>query len=208
MGDAQGTLVAMHLALRESELPVRLRFDRPMTDDELMRFCQANEALRVEREANGEILVMTPTGLEGSSWNSEIIADLTIWARRDGRGKVFDSTGGFTLPDGSMRVADAAWVSWQSWNALPREEQKRFGHLSPEFVIELRSESDRSPDLEAKMEMWIRNGAQLAWLIDPERKLVAIYRPGQAVEVLQQPSVMRGDGPVAGFELGMERIWE
>src|SRR5665213_892252 len=108
----------MNLAFAETVLPARIRLARPMTDQELMDFCAENEVLRIERDANGELIVMSPTGLEGSSWNSEINADLTIWARQDGRGKVFDSNGGFTLPDGSLRSPDAAWVSWQRWNAL------------------------------------------------------------------------------------------
>src|ERR1700727_2748706 len=116
----------MNLRLAESELPVRLRFERPLSDDELMRFCVENEMLRVERDANGELILMSPPGLEGSSWNSEVNADLTLWARQDGRGKVFDSNGGFTLPDGSIRSPDSAWLSWQRWNALPREQQKKF----------------------------------------------------------------------------------
>ena len=112
----------MNLALNESGLPVRLRFDRPMTDEELMRFCAENETARVERDAKGELIVMSPPGSEGSGWNSEILAGLNLWARQDGRGKVFDSNGGFTLPDGSMRAPDAAWVSLRRWNALSREE--------------------------------------------------------------------------------------
>jgi Uma2 family endonuclease len=197
----------MNLRLAESELPVRLRFERPLSDDELMRFCIENEMLRVERDANGELILMSPTGLEGSSWNSEVNADLTLWARQDGRGKVFDSNGGFTLPDGSMRSPDGAWLSWQRWNALPREEQKKFGHVVPEFVIELRSESDRLADVQAKMQMWIDNGVEVAWLIDPEEKSVTIYRPGQQPECLVTPSSVQGNGPVAGFELVMARLW-
>src|SRR5205807_1443925 len=119
----------MNLALNEIDLPVRIRLERPMTDDELMRFCAVNQSVRIERDSNGELIVMSPTGLEGSSWNSEIIAELAIWARQDGRGKVFDSNGGFTLPDGSMRSPDAAWVSMARWNNLPREEQKKFGRI-------------------------------------------------------------------------------
>jgi len=197
----------MNLALNESVLPVRLRFDRPMTDEELMRFCAENDPLRVERNAQGELIVMSPTGSEGSGWNSEIITDLNLWARQDGRGKVFDSNGGFTLPDGSMRAPDAAWVSLRRWNALSREDQKRFAPICPEFVIEVRSETDRLPDLQAKMEMWIANGAEVAWLIDPLEKAVSIYRPGEQPEVLAQPTSVQGTGPIAGFELVLARIW-
>ena len=197
----------MNLALTDTGLPVRLRFERPMTDEELMRFCAENETARVERDAKGELIVMSPTGSEGSGWNSEIITDLNLWARQDGRGKVFDSNGGFTLPDGSMRAPDAAWVSLRRWNALSREDQKRFAPICPEFVIEVRSETDRLPDLQAKMEMWIANGAEVAWLIDPLEKAVSIYRPGEQPEVLAQPTSVQGTGPIAGFELVLARIW-
>ena len=197
----------MNLALEGVELPIRLRLERPLTDLELMRFCTVNEMVRVERDANGELILMSPTGLEGSSWNLELITDLNLWARQDGRGKVFDSNGGFTLPDGSMRAPDAAWVSWRRWNAVPREEQKRFGRVSPEFVIEMRSENDRLPMLQDKMRLWIRNGVELAWLIDPQRKVVEMYRPGEDPEIHEQPTSVQGSGPVAGFQLVLERIW-
>ena len=197
----------MNLALEGVELPIRLRLERPLTDLELMRFCTVNEMVRVERDANGELILMSPTGLEGSSWNSELITDLNLWARQDGRGKVFDSNGGFTLPDGSMRAPDAAWVSWRRWNAVPREEQKRFGRVSPEFVIEMRSENDRLPMLQDKMRLWIRNGVELAWLIDPQRKVVEMYRPGEDPEIHEQPTSVQGSGPVSGFALVLERIW-
>ncbi len=197
----------MNLALEGMELPIRLRLERPLTDLELMRFCTVNEMVRVERDANGELILMSPTGLEGSSWNSELITELNLWARQDGRGKVFDSNGGFTLPDGSMRAPDAAWVSWRRWNAVPRDEQKRYGRVSPEFVIEMRSESDRLSMLQEKMRLWIANGVELAWLIDPERKVVEVYRQGAEPEVNDQPTSVQGSGPVAGFELVLERIW-
>jgi Uma2 family endonuclease len=198
----------MNFELAESELPMRIRLERPMTDERLMRFAAEIEPLRVERDANGELIVMSPTGLEGSGFNSEIITDLTIWARQDGRGKVFDSSGGFTLPDDSMRIPDAAWLSWQRWNALPRSEQKKFGRVVPEFIIELRSETDRLPPLQAKMNEWVANGVDVAWLIDPEEKSVTIYRPGDQPEHLGHPTSVQGTGPIAGFELVMARIWE
>jgi Uma2 family endonuclease len=102
-----------------------------------MRFCAVNEMVRVERDKNGELLLMSPSGLEGSGRNAEILLELGLWARQDGRGKVFDSNAGFTLPDGSMRAPDASWVSWERWNALSRADQKRFAPICPEFVIEL-----------------------------------------------------------------------
>ena len=197
----------MTLQLAELPLPVRLRPQTPMTDEELLRFCAANDGLRIERDKDGELIVMTPAGGETGDKNSDIIADLKIWTRQDGRGRSFDSNTGFTLPDGSMRAPDAAWIAGSRWNALSKEERSRFAPLCPDFIIELRSPSDALPELQAKMEQWIANGAQLAWLIDPIEQAVSIYRPGQAIEALHQPTSVQGDGVMAGFELVMARIW-
>jgi len=198
----------MNFALQEIPLPVRFRPARPMNDDELMKFCAANDALRVEREANGDLLVMTPAGNRTGKKNTAIISALDIWAQTDGRGYAFDSNTGFTLPDGSMRSPDAAWVAAERWDALSEEDQVRFSPICPEFVVELRSESDRLTDLQTKMEQWMSNGAELGWLIDPELKRVTIYRAGKTAERLEQPEVVVGDGPIAGFELDMMRIWK
>lgn len=197
----------MNVALDVRALPARLRFECPMTDDELFEFCAKNDTLRVERDSNGELILMSPTGLEGGGADIEIGTDLTIWARRDGRGKTFGSNAGFTLPDGSMRSPDAAWMSWERWKALPPREQQRFGHVVPEFVIELRSKSDRLAELQEKMSTWIANGVELAWLIDPQRKVIEVYPAGDEAEVHQDPTSVQGTGPVRGFELVMDRIW-
>jgi Uma2 family endonuclease len=173
-----------------------------------MRFSAANEVLRVERDANGEILVMTPAGSRTSRMNMRIGRLLDEWAEADGRGVAFDSNGGFTLPDGSMRAADAAWVALPRWKALSDADQSRYAPLCPDFVIELRSPSDSLTELREKMQQWIANGAQLAWLIDPIERAVSIYRPGEEPEVLRHPTSVQGNGVMAGFELVMARIWE
>src|SRR6266436_6280701 len=177
----------MNFALAEMPLPLRFRPETPMSDEELMRFCAANDFLRVERDANGEILVMTPAGNKTGRKNTAIISALDAWAERDGRGYAFDSNTGFTLPDGSMRSPDAAWVQAVRWNILSDRDKDRFSPICPDFIIELRSPSDNLAELEAKMEQWIVNGAQVAWLIDPERQVVAIYRPGDQTEVHHHP---------------------
>ena len=138
----------MNVALSETELSVRLRFERPMTDDELMRFCAENELLRVERDANGELIVTSPTGTEGGNAELDVATELNLWARKDGRGKALGPNSGVTLPDGSVRAADAAWVSSERWNALTPDQQKRFAPICPQFVIEIRSESDSLPQLQ------------------------------------------------------------
>ena len=179
-----------------------------MSDGDLMHFCAANDALRVEREANGEILVMTPAGSKTSRMNSRLIRLLDEWAEADGRGLTFDSNGGFALPDGSMRAADAAWVALSRWKALSDAEQSGYAPLCPDFVIELRSPSDGLSALEEKMQVWIANGAQLAWLVDPIEQAVKVYRPGQQPESHDRPSSVCGDGVMVGFELVLTRIWD
>jgi Uma2 family endonuclease len=180
----------------------------PLTDDELLRFCAAHDELRIERDANGELIVMSPAGSESGGKNSEINLELGMWARRDGRGKVFDSSAGFILPDGSMRAGDAAWIAYPRWNALTKEAQRRYAPICPDFIIELRSPSDVLSELEAKMEMWIANGVQLGWLIDPFRRVVGIYRPGQSPRLWDHPETVHGEGPVEGFVLPLTEIWK
>ncbi|HEY4355331.1 MAG TPA: Uma2 family endonuclease [Acidobacteriaceae bacterium] len=178
-----------------------------MTDEELLRFCAVNETVRVERDANGELLLMTPAGGGTSHKNTLIIVQLGQWAERTNSGLAFDSNAGFTLPDGSMRSPDAAWIAWSRWNALTLSQQEVFAPISPDFIIELRSPSDRLSGLQAKMAAWTANGVQLAWLIDPLRKTVEIYRPGREAEMIEGSSFVEGDGPVEGFVLELGRIW-
>lgn len=179
-----------------------------MSDEELMRFCAANDAVRVERDANGELIVMTPAGGNTGKMNTDVILELGIWNRQDRRGIVFESNTGFTLPDGSMLSPDAAWIERRRWEALSERERKRFVPLCPDFVIELRSPSDSLPELQKKMQQWIANGAQLAWLIDPIEREVTVYRPDDSPEVHHEPSSVQGSGVMAGFELVMARVWE
>ena len=197
----------MNVSLPEIGQPVRLRFERPVTDEELMRFCAANEMVRVERDANGELILMSPTGTGTGRTNSELNLQLALWARETNSGATFDSNAGFALADGSMRSPDAAWIAWPRWNALSKEEQEGFAPICPEFVIELRSPSDGLAELQAKMRLWVANGAQVAWLVDPSRKVVEVYRVGREVEVVEGGSVVEGDGVVAGFVLELGRVW-
>jgi Uma2 family endonuclease len=188
--------------------PFRFRPETPMSDEDLIRFCAANDIARVEREVDGEILVMSPAGNRTGRRNAAIVSALDVWAQKDGRGYVFDSSTGFTLADGSMRSPDAAWVEAARWNALSKEDQNRFSPICPDFLIELRSASDDLSALEVKMERWIANGAQLTWLIDPERQVVAVYRPDEQPQVHHHPTSIAGNGVVAGFQLTMARIWD
>lgn len=203
---ADQTAQTFSLSLTGLSFPIRLQFATPMTDEKLLEFSAQNDIFRMERNARGEIEIRTPTGGEGSRWEAYVVYALTAWTESHG-GICFSSNGGFTLPDGSMLSPDASWVAEERWNALSAEERQSFPPLSPDFLIEVRSASDRRSVLQAKMHNWIANGARLAWLIDPAQGTVSIYRPGHETEVLQQPEVLEAGDPVAGFTLKMHRFW-
>lgn len=188
--------------------PYRFRPQTPMSDEDLMRFCAAHDIARVERDATGEIIVMSPAGNRTGRRNAAIIAALDTWAREDGRGYVFDSSTGFTLPDSSLRSPDAAWIDRTRWDALSEAEKNRFSPICPDFVIELRSPTDALHDLEQKMNLWIANGAKLAWLIDPERQTVHTFHPTRIRTLHQAPTTIHGEAPITGFKLATTRLWE
>ncbi len=192
----------------ESMAPVILNPSRvPMTDEEFVTFCQQYEDCFVECTAEGEIIIMPPNYSRTGEQNSEIIIQLGVWAKKDGRGRVYDSSAGFRLPNGARRSPDASWIRKDRVAALPQEQQKRFYQLCPDFVIELRSSTDRIRRLKAKVEEYIANGAELGWLIDPEERTVWIYRPGHAAECIVNPERISGEGPVAGFVLELVDVW-
>ncbi len=197
----------MNFALSLPDLPVHVRFERTMNDCELLRFCAQNDDLRIERESNGEIVVMTPSGSRTSSRNAFLVHMLANWSDESGGGYYFDSNAGFSLPDGSMRSPDAAWVASARWEALSLADQERFAPVVPDFILELRSPSDPLPSLHAKMQQWIANGVKLAWLIDPIDQAVTIYRAGADPERLARPDAIQGTGPVDGFDLPLSKIW-
>lgn len=196
-----------HLPLIGLPMPVTLRLMRPISDEDLMAFSRRNKPYRIERNAKGELEIMSPVGMEGSQWEAEVIRELGNWAHEHG-GRFFSSNGGVTLPDGSMRSPDAAWISDARWNALSKSDRRRYSPLCPDFVIEILSESDSRSVLNTKMDMWLANGAQLAWMVDPYAATLSIYRPGAAVEVLERPDSVEAGEPVAGFRLSTRLLWD
>lgn len=179
-----------------------------LTDDQLFELCQRNRDLRIEREATGDLLLMTPTGGKSANRNARILARLSRWSERDGSGETFDSSGGFLLPNGAMRSPDAAWILRTRLADLPAETRERFLPLCPDFVLELRSPTDPLADLQEKMREYLDNGARLGWLIDPLERRIHVYRPGAKVEVLDDAASVSGSPELPGFELELERIWE
>lgn len=146
-----------------------------MTDEEFFRFCQDNRDLKFERTSEGQIIVMSPTFFRTGDQNSEIITQLRIWNKRKKLGRVVDSDTGFYLPNGAMRNPDAAWVSFEILNKIDPLELDKFPHLVPDFIVELKSKSDRIQDLKNKMAEWMSNGCRLGWLIDADEEVVYIY---------------------------------
>ncbi|HLG14234.1 MAG TPA: Uma2 family endonuclease [Blastocatellia bacterium] len=179
-----------------------------MTDDQFFALCQQNRDLRLERTAQGDIIVMPPTGFESGSHNSSITGQPYGWAKKDGTGVACDSSTGFTLPNGADRSPDVAWVRRKRLAQFTTEQKRKFLPLCPDFVVELRSPSDKLEDVQAKMREYIENGARLGWLIDPEARRVHVYRPGVAIEVLEGVLKVSGDPELRGFALDLREIWE
>jgi Uma2 family endonuclease len=188
-------------------LPLRVRAAVPIGDDELFELCQLNRDLRIERMADGEILIMPPTGGETGRRNSALTAQLDRWSELDRSGVTFDSSTGFILPSGAERSPDAAWVTLARWQALSAEARAKFPPLCPDFVVELRSRTDDLGELHAKLADYRVCGARLGWLIDPLERRVHVYRPGAEVETLDAPATLAGDPILHGFVLDLSRIW-
>ncbi len=174
-----------------------------MTDDEFLRFCLENKDLRIERNSNLEIIIMSPVTSMDSHYCAEIVAQLRNWNRIKNQGIVFDSSAGFTLPDRSVLSPDASWVSLNTWNALSENDKNKFAPICPEFVIEVRSKSDQLEHQKEKMKIWIRNGAQLAWLIDVREEMIYVFRPNVSEEGTSFDKKIIGERPVVGFELDL-----
>lgn len=179
-----------------------------MNDDEFFEFCQANGELQIERTAEGDILIMAPEGGSSGRGSSELIYWFQSWAKQQRRGQVFGSSAGFTLPSGSIRAPDVAWVSNERLAGLTEEQWQKFLPFCPDFVLELRWPSDSMRVLRAKMEEYVENGARLGWLIDPEKRQVHVYRPNTAPEVLDDPSLVSGEPVLPGFTLDLPKLWE
>ncbi|MCC5626390.1 Uma2 family endonuclease [Nostoc sp. CHAB 5715] len=178
-----------------------------LTEDQFYEFCQLNRDFRIERNAAGELVIMSPTGSETDERNFNLVGQLWVWTKQDGTGVGFGSSGGFTLPNGAVRSPDAAWIKRDRWEAIPPELRKKFAPICPEFVIELRSQSDRLQILQDKMQEYIDNGTQLGWLIDRKQRRVFIYRPNIAVEVLDNPKTLYGEPLLPGFVLDLSQVW-
>ncbi|HBQ97824.1 MULTISPECIES: Uma2 family endonuclease [unclassified Roseofilum] len=178
-----------------------------LTRSEFRKLCAANRDRKLERSPQGELIIMSPTGGETGSWNSELIIEVGLWNRQQKAGVICDSSTGFELPSGGDRSPDVSWIPLEKWNALTPQERKGFLPLCPDFVIELLSPSDSWTAGVRKMEEYQANGCRLGWLLDPKGKRVGIYRPNQPVQILHQPQILSGEDVLVGFELGVQFLW-
>ncbi len=192
----------------ELDLPLTLNIQAAhLSDEQFFQLCRENPDLRIEMNARGELVIMPPTGMKTGMRNHTLAIRLGLWNEQVGFGVAFDSSTMFTLPNGAKRSPDASWVRRELWDALTEKQQEGTGPLCPDFVVELRSPSDRLPILQEKMQEYIDNGARLGWLIDPIEKKVYVYRPSQPVEVLDDPATLSGDPTLSGFVLPVQELW-
>ena len=178
-----------------------------MTDNDFLRFCLENKDLRIERNSDLKIILMSPVTSLSGFYSLEVARQLANWAIQNGKGIAFDSSAGFTLPDRSVLSPDASWLSREKWNKLSADDKDKFAPVCPEFVIEVRSKSDSLSELQVKMKNWIKNGTELAWLIDPRDEVSFIYSADHAEEKIEGlDKKLYGKGSVAGFELDLSKI--
>jgi Uma2 family endonuclease len=180
--------------------------DKTACEDLFQSACTTYPEHRVEMDASGKITIMSPVHSKGSRRNFLLLGRLFVWSEQNTLGLAFESSAGFTLPNGSKRSPDAAWIRMDRWDALSARQRRNFAHICPDFVVELRSETDRLKNLQKKMDEYIANGARLGWLIDPIKRQVHIYRPGKAVERLDEPQTLSGEDVLPGFVLDLTDI--
>jgi len=197
------------ISLPENTESVVLRFAPPrrrLTDEEFEQFCARYPELRIEMTGEGDMIIMLPVISEGGKRNFILTGRFFVWVEADGSGVGFDSSTAFTLPNGAKRSPDVSWIRRERWDALSEKQKQTFAPICPDFVVELRSSSDRLATLQEKMEEYLANGAQLGWLIDPLEKKVHIYRPNTPAEILDNPSAISGDPVLPGFVLNLDGI--
>ena len=197
---------------------IRLRYSRlspstpismdgaDMTDEEFYTLCMNNPELRIERNANGKIIIMPPTTSETGRYNSKIHIEIGIWNKKTQRGETFDSSTGFKLPNGADRSPDTAWISNERWNALPAEQKKRFAPIVPDFVLELRSDDQNLSELREKMDEYMDCGCRLGWLVDPQHRRTYVYSANGDIQTVSFDEVLLGGDVMPGLEVRLGEV--
>ena len=178
---------------------------RKLTEVEFEVFCQNNPDLQVELEPDGTLFIMPPVHFDSGRFELRISSTILHYVDKNGKGQAFGPSTGFKLPDGSTRAPDAAWVSDEQIARLSPEDRNSFAPLVPEFVVEIRSDTDRLARLQQKMTgTWIANGVQLAWLIDPVERKAYVYRADGSIQVITDfATKLSGEDVLPGFEFDL-----
>lgn len=183
-------------------------FTKRISDRDLERLCADNPDARFETTSEGRLIVMSPTGSESGRKNSKLLVRVGIWNEKEQLGEVFDSSTGFKLSNGATKSPDVSWIESVRWQALPKEQRRKFAPIDPDFVIELMSPSDDLWDLQQKMAEYIDCGVKLGWLINPDQRQVEIYRQGEDKEVLNNPSSLSGEDVLPSLEVSLQDVFE
>ena len=177
-----------------------------LTDEQFYLLCRDNRELRLELSAEGDLIIMPPAYSDTGWKEARIVRRLDVWSEKDGTGRCYDPSAGFTLPNGAKRAPDASWISNKRWESLKPEDREKMARICPDFVVELRSATDRVPDVKKKMAEYIQNGARLGWLLDPVDKRVYIYRQHDVVECIENPDDLTGEDVLPGFRFNFQEI--
>lgn len=203
----------MGVLVNSSEKAKEILLNRPLilkglgrflTDDELFDFCQMNTPFQIERDQNQNLRIMEPIGGESGWQESEVTGELYVWNKQAKSGKTFSTPTGFYLPNGALKSSDGSWMSLEKWEKITPQARQKFLYAVPDFIVEIRSPSDNLTDLKAKMDEWIENGVQLAWLIDPKKEKAYIYRKDGSVDTIDGfDGRLSGENVLDGFEFDL-----
>ena len=202
--------MAHNLTHADEYIPAELigLMDQFVTPEQFEELCRKYSELRLELTSTGELIVMPPTGSETSVSNADLTSQLRVWTKKDGSGICFESSNMFALPSGARRSPDASWIKREKWESLTKRQKQGFAPLCPDFVVELRSLTDRLTTLRKKMVEYIENGVSLGWLIDPLEFRVYVYTPHHEVVILESPESVSADPLLPGFTLNLIDIWQ
>ncbi len=188
-------------------LTINLNSISNLSRSQFRQIANDNPDMKLERNKQGNLIVMAPTGGETGSFNFDLIGQLYLWNRTNQAGKAFDSSTGFELPEGGDRSPDVAWIRLDKWAALTQEQRRGFLPLCPDFALELMSRSDSWVQTQAKMVEYMESGCQLGWLLDPKGNRAVIYRVGKPPELLTAPDSLSGEDVLPGFVLDTKFLW-
>jgi Uma2 family endonuclease len=178
-----------------------------VTLEQFEQLCSKYTDLRLELTSTGELIVMSGTGGQTGMRNADLTYQLRAWTKKDGTGVCFDSSTMFALPNQARRSPDASWVKRDRWDSLTERQKNSFVPICPDFVVELRSPSDRLPTVCDKILEYLENGALLGWLIDPFEFRVYVFRPGHELVILENPDTVSADPLLPGFKLNVMELW-